>query len=904
MLLSMSVMAGATSGSSDISGHWAEKTLQTWIDNGLLKGSNGNYNPNGEITRAEFMTLVNRLYKYSEESTSASNYTDVSPESWYFSEVAKALAAGYIKGSSETLIAPESSITREQVFAIAARIEGLDENNANTDILKGSKDSGSISSWAKAAVCAVVRNGYATGSNGYLKPLSNITRAEAIVLLDRVSNNTRIYGFAGTYGSAGTTTIVGDATITSTGVTLLNTEITGNLKIAESVGDGDVHLDNVKVNGNIDVNGGGENSVYFANVTVLGSVVVARDDDGVVRIVASGNTNVKAVILDSGAVLVTQEISGGGIEQVFIPADYFGDNPIQLIGNFNTVTNQNANAQIVMADARITSLNLEAAANITGTGSIKTANISQEASDSALPVKPEEILGDGANDVKIAGGTVSPSTNTGTDPSSGPKTTHYTVTFNLNGKTGTAIASQSVADGGYAIVPSTSPSAAGYIFEGWYTDAAGTTAFAFTTTAIKGHTTIYAKWSTTVALLCDALTFDLIKGSNENEQSITDDLSLITSLDSATISWSSTDTTHLSGTGTVTRPSDDDIRVTLTATITYGGETATKDFELIIRNENIDSVTVDYIDEYFEDGYPYATIENGEVVVYCKLVKAAEVYITADTSNATDWDSSVKGVLEGHADTYDGETDPTASVYVNCWDYENVSDTSTIVSFNTGVSPVSGNKLKVNLVIRDDTYTSSAVTTIEFDIATATAADTTPPDFYMAFINSTDDKIYLYGHDQLDLSSEPATDDFSITNELGEPSAEVTGVSINNSGGWPESWIELSIENTSSSSLYVSYEPGTNEIQDEMGNACTGFSDVPAESAQTDIGYVSVNLEAGTMKIYFAPGFNSIGDMNITASDFTVTNDGAALTNLKRTGGAYNPSYYSAKFTFDPVTSY
>lgn len=586
-----------------------------------------------------------------------------------------------------------------------------------------------------------------------------------------------------------------------------------------------------------------------------------------------------------------------------IYADYFGDNPIQLIGNFNTVTNQNANTQILMDNAKITSLNLEAAANITGTGSIKTANISQEASNSALPVKPGKTLGDGADDVKIAGGTGSPSTSTGTDTSSGPKTTHYSVTFNLNGKTGTAIASQSVADGNYATVPSTSPSAAGYIFEGWYADAAGTTAFSFTTTTIKGNTTIYAKWSTTAALLCDALTFDLIKGSNENEQSITGNLSLITALDGATISWSSSDTAHLSATGTVTRPSDDDIQVTLTATITYGGETATKDFVLIIRNETIDNVTVDYIDEYFEDGYPNATIENGDVVVYFKLVEAAEVYITADASNATNWDSSVKGVLEGHADTYNGDTDPSASVYVNNWGYEKVSDTSSVVSVDTGVTPVSGNKLKVNLVIKDGTYTSSAVTTIEFDIATATAADTNPPYFHEAYINYTDDTIYLYGNEPLDLSSVPAIDDFTITDELDEPAAEVTGVSLHNSGDWPESWIELSIENTSSSSLYVSYEPGTNKIQDEMGNDCTGFSDVLAESAQTDIEDVSVNLEASTMKIDFAPGFNSIGDMNITTSDFTVTNGGVALENLVRIGNSYNLSQYSAYFIFNPVMS-
>nr|MCR5616114.1 InlB B-repeat-containing protein [Saccharofermentans sp.] len=68
----------------------------------------------------------------------------------------------------------------------------------------------------------------------------------------------------------------------------------------------------------------------------------------------------------------------------------------------------------------------------------------------------------------------------------------YTVTFNANGH-GTAPAAQSVAYGGKASKPS-DPSATGWTFGGWYTDAACTKAYDFGTT-VTANVTLYAKWT-------------------------------------------------------------------------------------------------------------------------------------------------------------------------------------------------------------------------------------------------------------------------------------------------------------------------------------------------------------------------------------------------------------------------
>ena len=73
-----------------------------------------------------------------------------------------------------------------------------------------------------------------------------------------------------------------------------------------------------------------------------------------------------------------------------------------------------------------------------------------------------------------------------------PSTTTYTVTFNANGH-GTAPAAQTVEEGQTATKP-TDPTAAGWIFGGWFKEAACTTAYNFST-PVTANITLYAKWT-------------------------------------------------------------------------------------------------------------------------------------------------------------------------------------------------------------------------------------------------------------------------------------------------------------------------------------------------------------------------------------------------------------------------
>ena len=62
MVAAAGMMLGSTAMASDITGHWAEANLQTFIDEGYLSGyGNDVYKPDSSITRAEMATIVDKM---------------------------------------------------------------------------------------------------------------------------------------------------------------------------------------------------------------------------------------------------------------------------------------------------------------------------------------------------------------------------------------------------------------------------------------------------------------------------------------------------------------------------------------------------------------------------------------------------------------------------------------------------------------------------------------------------------------------------------------------------------------------------------------------------------------------------------------------------------------------------
>lgn len=195
----------------------------------------------------------------------------------------------------------------------------------------------------------------------------------------------------GTYGGTkdNPQVIEGNLTITNSHVNLSNVVIKGNLTIADSVGTGDIIIDNTTVEGNTYVKGGGMNSIHFQD-SVIATVIVNKND-GTVRVVVSGNTYVEDVRLESYAKLEEENLtdSSDGFTDVRIDptvqASQGGLEAIEFVGDYETINSKAQSVKINLSEGTtVEKIALDAIAAVIGSGRINRAEINSNASGSVF----------------------------------------------------------------------------------------------------------------------------------------------------------------------------------------------------------------------------------------------------------------------------------------------------------------------------------------------------------------------------------------------------------------------------------------------------------------------------------------------------------------------------------------
>ena len=205
-------------------GKWYDDVMNEFIDAGYLSGyTDGTFGPNRSMTRAEFMTVINRVMEYTEQDTAAAEkFTDVNKTKWYFKEVAIALKAGYTKGTSATTMAPNATITRQEAMTMLASIKGLElksKEESRKDLEKNVAkfvDVKDVANWAVDYVAAAVKDGIVTGSKQKdglaIAPKRLLTRAEGVSMLNHLVEDTGVFvimnvPYADFYAAEGTENI-------------------------------------------------------------------------------------------------------------------------------------------------------------------------------------------------------------------------------------------------------------------------------------------------------------------------------------------------------------------------------------------------------------------------------------------------------------------------------------------------------------------------------------------------------------------------------------------------------------------------------------------------------------------------------------------------------------------------
>ena len=75
---------------TDISAHWAKDYINVFSELGYLNGyGDGTFKPDNKLTRAEFVTIINRIIKISTENES-NHFDDLNSEHWAYNDILKA----------------------------------------------------------------------------------------------------------------------------------------------------------------------------------------------------------------------------------------------------------------------------------------------------------------------------------------------------------------------------------------------------------------------------------------------------------------------------------------------------------------------------------------------------------------------------------------------------------------------------------------------------------------------------------------------------------------------------------------------------------------------------------------------------------------------------------------------
>ena len=166
----------------DTAGHWAESSIERWSAYGIIQGSNGLFDPNGQLTCAQLATILAKLLKL--PAAKDAGFTDNTADAWYYDAINRCAAAGILNGNGDGTVTPEAPISRERAMVMLARALGI-EPIRKPDLAKYT-DAAQVSAYAQGYVAALIEAGIVGGVTAdELAPQANINRASTVTILDR-----------------------------------------------------------------------------------------------------------------------------------------------------------------------------------------------------------------------------------------------------------------------------------------------------------------------------------------------------------------------------------------------------------------------------------------------------------------------------------------------------------------------------------------------------------------------------------------------------------------------------------------------------------------------------------------------------------------------------------------------
>ncbi len=336
----------------DTSKHWAKTYIDEAVKYGFVSGyTDGTFKPDNPITRAEFTKMLNSAIGNTAETDI--NFPDVTSGKWYYNDVQKGVAAGFISGKTNGEFAPDAKITRQETAVMLSRIVPTYGSKATLKVYSDYKD---VEYWAETALEKITAKGYLGAYNdGKLHPKDNLTRGQAAKILTMVlqketidKNNKRIVAHDGS------------------DIVLKDTIYANNMTIDATAKDDLITFSNCVILGSLNVNGGKSGS--DRGVALLNSRIASTDinTSSDVRVYAKGESTIlNTSVTNTATIENTGLTANGDFGKGFCNVKIGRAADIKMSGNFDSVEIPQEKVDLALSSGTIKSLNITSAASKT-----------------------------------------------------------------------------------------------------------------------------------------------------------------------------------------------------------------------------------------------------------------------------------------------------------------------------------------------------------------------------------------------------------------------------------------------------------------------------------------------------------------------------------------------------------
>lgn len=189
-LLSLTVAPSFAANIADVGeNYWANKEINIVVDNDIMSLNGKQFNPEGNMTRVEFVNALLKVLSNENLNVSVENkFSDVTKATKSYENILRSQQLGLVYGYPDGTFQPERTVLRSEAQSVISHI--TKDMNADKSILNQFKDANAVPAWATNVYAKTINYGIYVNypDSRELRPNDNLSRAEAAVLLARLKN--------------------------------------------------------------------------------------------------------------------------------------------------------------------------------------------------------------------------------------------------------------------------------------------------------------------------------------------------------------------------------------------------------------------------------------------------------------------------------------------------------------------------------------------------------------------------------------------------------------------------------------------------------------------------------------------------------------------------------------------